>query len=132
MNLVLDVSAAVEILLRKEKSDRFDAAYRQSAWVIAPDLYVAELSNTLWKYHKAGVLSREECVQYGDDGLALVDDFFEAKDLWKEALSEGIQNSHPVYDLFYLTLARRHAATLLTNDRRLADLACQAGVGVVF
>jgi predicted nucleic acid-binding protein len=131
MTAVLDVSAAIEILLKKEKNAFFDATYRSASWVIAPDLYVSELSNALWKYHKANVLSHEECIQHVEDGIALVDDLFEAKELWKEALSESIKNSRSVYDMYYLILARRNDATVITNDRKLADLCRTAKLEVV-
>lgn len=131
MTVVLDVSAAIEILLKKEKSSLFDSTYRNANWVIAPDLYVSELSNALWKYHKAKVLSHEECVQHVEDGIALIDDYFEAKELWKEALSESIKNGHSVYDMYYLVLARRNDATLVTNDGKLADHCGKAKLEVV-
>jgi predicted nucleic acid-binding protein len=131
MTVVLDVSAAIEILLKKEKRELFDAEYRAAGWVIAPDLYVSELSNALWKYYKANALSHEECVQHVEDGIALIDDLFEAKELWKEALSESIKNNHSVYDMYYLILARRNDATVVTNDRRLADLCRSAKIEVV-
>lgn len=45
MIAVLDVSAAVEILLQKEKSRKFQTQCQQAAWVIAPDLFVSEIAN---------------------------------------------------------------------------------------
>ena len=132
MTVVLDVSAAIEILLKKEKSELFDGTYRAASWVIAPDLYVSELSNALWKYHKANVLSHEECVQHVEDGIALIDDLVEAKELWKEALSESIKNRHSVYDMYYLILARRNDATIITNDGKLAELCKKAKIEVIF
>ncbi len=50
MTVVLDVSATIEMLLHKEKLELFNAAYEKASWVIAPYLYIAELSNVLWKY----------------------------------------------------------------------------------
>jgi len=42
MTVVLDVSAAIEILLKKEKGGVFDSTYRNASWVVAPDLHVSE------------------------------------------------------------------------------------------
>ncbi len=122
MTAVLDVSAAIEIILQKDKKELFTAAYEKASWVIAPDLYIAELSNVLWKYHKSGLLSQTECIQYVEDGIELIDDYFPSRELWKEALGEGIKNSHSVYDMYYAVLARRNAATLITNDNKLGLL----------
>ena len=120
MTAVLDVSAAIEILLQKEKKELFNATYEKASWVIAPDLYIAELSNVVWKYHKSGLISHMECIQYVEDGIELIDDYFSSKELWKEALGEGIKNTHSIYDMYYTVLARRNDATLITNDSKLS------------
>jgi predicted nucleic acid-binding protein len=131
MTIVLDVSAAVALLLRKPGRERFAAAYAEASWVIAPELYIAELTNTFWKYYKAGVLSREDCARYAEDGIALVDQFLDAGDLWKEALGEGMKQGHSVYDLYYAVLARRYDASLLTDDERLGALCSMMNVDVI-
>jgi hypothetical protein len=59
--------------------------YKEASWVLAPDLYVSELSNVLWKYYKAKVISHEDCIQYVEDGINMIDDFIDGKELWKEA-----------------------------------------------
>jgi len=120
MTAVLDVSAAIEILLQKEKKELFNATYEKASWVIAPDLYIAEISNVLWKYYKSGLISHIECIQYVEDGIELIDDYFPSKELWKEALGEGIKNTHSIYDMYYAVLARRNDATLITNDSKLS------------
>jgi predicted nucleic acid-binding protein len=122
MILILDVSAAMEIILKKEESEFFISKYKEAAWVIAPDLYVSEIANVLWKYHKAKIVSHELCQQYVEDGINLIDDYFESKELWKETLGEAIKNNHSVYDMFYAVLARRHDAILMTKDRRLFEV----------
>jgi predicted nucleic acid-binding protein len=43
--------------------------------------------------------------------------------LQAEALALACHLGHPVYDCLYLSLARREAATLITTDRRLQQLA---------
>ena len=120
MTAVLDVSAAIEILLQKEKKELFNATYEKASWVIAPDLYIAEISNVLWKYYKSGLINHLECIQYVEDGIELIDDYFPSKELWKEALGEGIKNTHSIYDMYYAVLARRNDATLITNDNKLS------------
>jgi predicted nucleic acid-binding protein len=131
MTAVLDVSAAIELLLQKQKKDLFTATYEKASWVIAPDLYIAELSNVVWKYYKAQKISHTECIQYVEDGIDLIDDFFEAKELWKEALGEGIKNTHSVYDMYYVVLARRNDALLMTNDEQLGLICKKLNIEVV-
>ena len=50
MIAVLDVSGAIQVLLKNGKRPKFDEEIKKSSWVIAPDLYVSEISNVLWKY----------------------------------------------------------------------------------
>jgi len=131
MIVVLDVSAAIEIILQKSKKDLFYNEFKNANWVIAPDLFVSEITNVLWKYYRAQLLTHDECNQYVDDGIKMVDDFMDAKDIWKEALSEGIKNNHSIYDMYYAILTRRNDAKLLTNDGPLAELCRILNISVI-
>jgi len=132
MIAVLDVSAAIEILLQKEKKEIFNDIYKEASWVIAPDLFVSEISNVLWKYYKANVIAHVDCIQYVEDGINMIDDYINAKELWKEALGEGIKNNHSIYDMYYSVLARRHDATLITNDGPLATICDELKIAVCY
>ncbi len=122
MIAILDVSAAIEILLRKEKAVLFENTYQNASWIIAPELYIAEISNVLWKYYEANIITHNECVQFTETGISLIDDFSDLNDLWKEAQGEGIRNNHSVYDMYYAILARRNDATIMTNDKKLSTV----------
>jgi len=122
MIAVIDVSGAMEILLHKEKTEKFLNELQNAILVITPDLYVSELTNTLWKYHKAKTLSKDECSLYMQQGLRMINSFVSAKEIWEEAFSEGINNNHSIYDMFYMVVARRHAGTLITSDSTLAAI----------
>ena len=130
MIVVLDVSAAIEIILQKDKREKFNNIYKNGTWIIAPDLFIAEITNVLWKYYKAKVLSHEDCVQYVQDGIDMIDDFIDARDLWKESLAEGIKNNHSIYDMYYSVLARRNDAILITNDGPLAEICKKLNIEV--
>jgi predicted nucleic acid-binding protein len=122
MIVVIDVSGTMEILLHKEKTDKFLKVLQNAILAITPDLYVSELANTLWKYHKARTLSKDECSLYMQQGLRMINSFVSAKEIWEEAFSEGISNNHSICDMFYMVSARRHAGTLITNDAVLAAI----------
>lgn len=102
MIIVVDVSAVIEIIFQREKVNRFKSIYNQGSWIIAPDLFIAEITNVLWKYYRAGLIFHMDCLQYVQDGIDMIDDFIKTRELWKEAL------------------ARRNDATLITNDGALA------------
>lgn len=130
MILVLDTSAAVEFLLQRAHAARIDDLIAGAEWVLAPTLYVAELTNTLWKYYSFSSLSQETCERAVAQGLALPDTLAEDMELYREAFSMACLCRVPVYDMFYLVLARRHAASLLTLDNSLAELARKHDVHV--
>jgi predicted nucleic acid-binding protein len=127
---VLDVSAAIEIILQKEKCEKYSAEFNSGNWIIAPDLYVSEISNVFWKYYKSKVITHDECIQYVDDGINMIDNYFDAKDLWKETLSEGIKYNHSIYDMYYAIVARRNDGQLITNDKELAEIAKKMKIAV--
>jgi len=122
MIVSIDVCGAMEILMQREKAEGFGKALQEATLVVAPDLYITELTNTLWKYYRAKLLDKNECVQCIQNGINYVDKFIDGRDLWQEAFFEGINNNHSIYDMFYIVAARRHGGTLLTNDSVLAAI----------
>ena len=130
MTVSIDVCGAIEILLQKEKAGKFADKLREAAFVVAPDLYVPELTNTLWKYHRAKYFPKDECVRYIQDGLGFVDRFIPCNDVWQEAFLEGINNGHSIYDMFYMVVARRHGGLLVTNDQVLTAICGKNNVPV--
>ena len=132
MTAVIDVCGAMEILLHKEKAGLFNKALQGATIIIAPDLYISELTNTLWKYHSVKTRTKDECLLYINKGIGLIDTFISAKDIWQEAFSEGINNNHSIYDMLYLVVARRHGGTLITNDSALAAICKKSHVKVCY
>jgi predicted nucleic acid-binding protein len=129
--LVLDASAALRLLLGLERAAELADALEDAAVVMVPELYSSEEANGLWKYVRAGDLSRDEALEHLDEAIALADSFVSDRSLVTEALAEATAREHPVYDLLYVVLARRHGARMLTMDARLSKLATEMGVGVV-
>jgi predicted nucleic acid-binding protein len=122
MIAILDVSGVAQILFQTAKKDTFKAMLKESSSVLAPDLYVSELTNTLWKFCSKGIYTPEECMQFIKDGLGYIDEFIDSKELWQEAFGEGVKNKHPVYDMYYAVAARRNDGMLITNDGDLAKI----------
>ena len=122
MTVTLDVSGSVDILLQKEKAAKFSEVLEEATLILAPDLYISELSNTFWKYYAAKKLTKDECLKYIQKGIDLVDKFTGSIEIWEEAFSEAAKNGHSVYDMFYMVVARRNSAILITNDLVLAGI----------
>lgn len=122
MIIVLDTSAAIEILLQKEESDKFKKEIAEADTVIAPELYISEITNVAWKYQKIAKFLHDDCYILAEDGINLVDQFISTKELWKEALREAMNNDQTVYDCQYLVCARRNDGILLTKDQKLKKI----------
>lgn len=122
MIVVLDASAGIEIILARPRAEQFSNFIRDSDVVLSTELYRAETANTLWKYYQHGLLTEQEALQKSEDVVNIVDQFFEIKKNLYESLSEAMKLQHSVYDLLYLTLARRQGATLVSLDKKLLQL----------
>lgn len=122
MITVLDASAAVAISMNLPHATKFQPQIEKSDLVIAPDLFVAEVSNAVWKYVKAGVFGSEQSDCVLERAIGLVDTYEPSLALYREAYALSVAHLHPVYDALYLVLARRNNAVLVTLDRRLAEL----------
>jgi predicted nucleic acid-binding protein len=131
VNVVLDASAAVGVVLAMPGSEVFSSALEQAALVTSPDLFVPEVCNALWKYRKAELLTAERCESALEHALALPDRLESCTNLHLEAFSLSCRYLHPVYDALYLVLARRNNAILLTLDRRLAILTRKLEIEVI-
>jgi predicted nucleic acid-binding protein len=132
MTGTLDVCGAMEILLRKKKADKLSKILQEAELVIAPDLYISELTNTFWKYHQADILTRDECAHYIQEGINYVDKFIDSKELWQEAFLEGINNNHSIYDMLYMVVTRRNGGILITHDSVLAAICKKNNIQVCY
>ena len=130
--VVADASAIAQILLNEKKAQTFGRLLAQADLVVAPDLFVNELSNTLWKYCVAGRYNGRECLKLISDGLGYIHWVVDTESIVQEAFDEGVRHHHPVYDMFYMVTARRCCGTLITNDSDLAKLCKKLHIGVCF
>jgi len=120
---VLDASAAVRLILGDPAAAAVAEQIREAAMVMAPELMLSEVANTLWKLQRADLLADLDPQQLLADARDLVDRVEPDRHLQAEALALACHHDHPVYDCLYLALARREAATLISLDRRLQQLA---------
>ena len=88
-------------------------------YLIAPDLLYAEVANILWKKQQRGEMNAAT-TQIGARWLLQVPlQVHDSASLLADALTLALQLQHPACDCFYLALARRVDAPLVTADRRL-------------
>ena len=130
MIAILDASAAVDVVLNPSKADAIEPLMSDAEWVLAPTLFVSEVTNVFWKYYTFHDVSMEVCEKGMARALALPDSFSEDNELQAEAFGMACLTRRSVYDMMYLVLARRHNGILLTQDRSLQQVARQHGVRI--
>lgn len=127
MIAVLDASAAVRAVLAP--ASPFHAPLEDADLVIAPELIVTEVCSALRKYVRAKVMKPAEAEQAVAQALALVDELQPMAELAADVMSLARNHTEAsAYDLFYVALAQRTGAVLLTADAALRKAALRLGV----
>ena len=131
MRVVLDANAAVEVALEGKAAGPLSATLSQSEEVIAPELLVPEVVNAVWKYHQFAEFDLGKCEKILELAVGLVDRLISHRAIYREAFAlSRAQKSRAAYDMFYLALALREDAVLLTLDGTLKKEAKRAGIRV--
>jgi predicted nucleic acid-binding protein len=103
----------------------------RSEEVIAPELLVPEIVNAIWKYHQFAEFDLDKCEKILELAIGLVDRLISHKEIYREAfVLSRAQKTRAAYDMFYLALALREDAVLLTLDGTLKKEARRAGIRV--
>jgi predicted nucleic acid-binding protein len=129
MTLVIDASVASKWVLPEADSDKA-AALRGTEPLIAPSLVAAEIGNALWKSRMRRDIPAADAGHMLRVVVAHFEQLAPTEELAASALRFAIDLRHPIYDCFYLALAEREAATLVTADARLFAAAKKAAVEV--
>lgn len=118
--IVLDANVALKLVVEQAGTDRAQAVLASGQGLLAPALYVGEITTTLRKYERAGAISGDharsavtaliDCITVMADDRALAAPAYE--------LSSRLD--HSPYDCFYLALALERDATLVTADTKFA------------
>ena len=128
MKIVLDASAALEVALNRTRAAELSAHLDGADGVLAPELFVPEVVNAIWKLHHFGNLSLSACDGALEVLLEFVDTLVSCKELYHEAFLLSRTIRRPAYDMFYLALAKREDAALMTLDRALRKEAVRQGI----
>ena len=131
MKVVLDANAAIEVALEGKAARELSAVLAKSDEVIAPELLVPEVVNAIWKYHQFAEFDLDKCEKTLDLAVALVDRLISHREIYRDAFAlSRAQKTRAAYDMFYLALALRENAVLLTLDGTLKKEARRAGIRV--
>lgn len=119
MTLVIDASVACKWFIEEEGSSAALEAVQSNEGLIAPDLIVAEVCNTVWKKLRGGQVTESQAEAAVESVGGFFDDLVPAAELAEPSFAIARSLDHPVYDCLYLALAERRDARLLSADRRL-------------
>ena len=119
MTIVVDASVALRWCFQLNQSDRAEGLLRSGHHLIAPDLVIAEITNAAWKFVIFDRMAPESAVSAVREIVKAFEELVPMSALRDRALAIAIELRHPAYDCFYLALAERSTAPLVTADERL-------------
>jgi predicted nucleic acid-binding protein len=119
--LVLDASVAVKWFVEEPGTAAAMELLAQDQLLIAPDLVIVEVANVAWKHLMRGDLQLSQLTHVPEAVPRMFAELWPTVWLASRAFEIAAELRHPVYDCFYLALAEREEATLVTADRRLID-----------
>lgn len=126
MTLVIDASIAVKWLLDEPKSDVARKLAGSGEALVAPELILAEVGNALWRKYAQGIIPSRQAIAALERLPDTFNKLVSLAPLRMSAIELALELQHPIYDCFYLALAERERAPLITADERLIRAARQA------
>lgn len=130
MTLVVDASVAVKWILPEADSTVAAALRERDTELVAPSLITVEIGNAVWKAARRGNIQRTEALAGIEAALAWFESLFPIENLRAQALALAFDLGHPLYDCFYLALAQRRNAPLVTADEAMITAAQKAKIEV--
>lgn len=131
MTVVMDANAAVSVVTKEPDSNRFRQLIYKNELVVAPDLFYAEIANIFTKGVRTKQFSSAKVESYARDAIELVDKYYRLDDLTSEVVRKSLKHYHSSYDMYYMVLAQRLGATVLTLDKQLAKLCIKNDVDCI-
>jgi predicted nucleic acid-binding protein len=112
----IDTSVAVKWFVAEEDQDKAERLIGQP--LVAPDLFLAEVSNVAWLKWRKKEIGIEQAIAGQQLAMSLVR-IVASRAFAPRALEIAIELDHPVYDCFFLALCESMEITLITADKRL-------------
>jgi predicted nucleic acid-binding protein len=119
MTLVVDASVAAKWVLPEDGADRAAALHGETDSFLAPSLIYAEIGNAIWKRATWYELSTTDALRALESAIGLFTVLVPMAELAARATEIAIELRHPINDCFYLALAERERAPLVSADKRL-------------
>ena len=121
MTWVIDASVALKWFVQEDGSEPARQLLVTDEALIAPDIVIAEVLNAAWRLNRVGSLGATQYVAISNEIANVFDDLSALRPLAARAAAIAQSLDHPVYDCFYLALAERENARLVSADARLLE-----------
>jgi predicted nucleic acid-binding protein len=126
LQYVVDANVVVKWFIPEVYSDkaaRLLADFRSHRLdIIAPDILVAEVGNTLWKRSiKIRDISAADAAASYTDFLDLGVPLHSSATIAENAISIATAEQHPLYDTLYISLALKRGCEFVTADETLVN-----------
>jgi predicted nucleic acid-binding protein len=117
---VVDASVALKWALPENDSDLAFGLLERT--LIAPDWWLVEAGNGLWKCAGRGEITPEEAAALLTDLGEVPVTSVASRELLPRAIALACDLRHPIYDCLYLALALERTLKLVTADTRFLGL----------
>lgn len=116
--IVIDASVAVKWVMPEPDSNTAEALHTQP--LIAPDLWLVEAANALWRNVVSKSITQVQASQALMKLRASPVTTLSSRDYLASALELAIRLRHPIYDCVYLAVAENENTYVVTADTRFA------------
>jgi len=131
MNVIIDASAAMQVVMISEWTDRIAHLRASTDYFIAPDIYSAEVGNAIWKYYRFSKLGMDASRKFYVLLHELIDVIVPTRMIGTEALEIALTHALTMYDSLYLACALSYRCSLFSIDKKLVEGAVLLGIPVV-
>lgn len=126
MILVIDANVGLKWFIEEHRSPAARKILEKEASFIAPDIFIPEICNVVWKKVRNQEITAEQGHAIVSNVPMVLDHIVPSSEVAKRAFALAVQFNHPVYDCLYLALAERESITLITDDAKLVTVAKKA------
>jgi predicted nucleic acid-binding protein len=118
LTLVVHSSVACKWLLYEPLSEIADLLFSSGHALIAPDLILPETCNVAWHRLRQGELEADQAASMVAELPDMLDSLIPSVLLARSAFAIAREVGDPAYHCFYVALAERSDAQVVTADRR--------------
>ena len=127
--LIVDASVAVKWFVPEERSALADEMASSGCALRAPRLIRIEVASALIKKARQKLVEPQHVAEYLGLLSRYFDEIADHEPMMAAAIAMSVDIDHPLYDCFYVQMARMQGGVLVTDDLRLLEKLRRSGYG---